>query len=388
MPKQIKAESFKYHFLRAVERESRGLDQDQAERLSQALERLEVAQVGPDVLLTWNGPAPRTFRFESGTPRLYLRGDSERAAARQHELGLPFVQGDEVGSTNARLFRGVAQQFLGAVGARVAPRPDPRLSAERSFHDRWAGSADPDVIDVRAANEACTAPEMRYIHRRLGDVAGLAVLDVGCGLGETSVYFAQRGAEVTASDLSPGMLEATTALARRHGVALTTHQANAQGLALGPGATFDVIHAGNLLHHVEIDTTLAELKRYLRPGGRLVTWDPLAYNPLINVYRSRATAVRTADEHPLTWTDLKRFERHFSRVERRYFWLTTLGVFVYMALVERRDPNRERYWKAVIAEADRWRPAYRPLEALDRVLLALLPPLRLLCWNVVVIAWR
>jgi SAM-dependent methyltransferase len=260
-----------------------------------------------------------------------------------------------------------------------------RLAAERAFHDEWAGGVDVSKINVRAANEACTAPEMRYISRRLGNLRGKRLLDVGCGLGEASVYFAMQGANVTASDLSPGMLEATCRLASANGVAVTPHLAAAEDLQLPADALFDVIYAGNLLHHVNIDETLARLAPHLASDGVLVTWDPLAYNPVINVYRSIATSVRTPDEHPLRWRDIKLFRKYFKTVETRYFWLTTLSIFVIMAIFQRRNPNKERFWKTIVDDGEKWRTLYAPLEAVDRLLL-LLPPLRLLCWNVVIVS--
>lgn len=263
-----------------------------------------------------------------------------------------------------------------------------RNDAERKFHDAWASEEDLSGIDVRQMAEACTSPELRHITSTLGDLKGKRLLDVGCGLGEASVYFALRGALVTSSDLSPGMLDATSRLASLHGVAVTPHLASAENPGLPQGAAFDVIYAGNLLHHVDIEETIQKLKPHLAPDGILATWDPLAYNPVINVYRAIATEVRTDDEHPLKWSDLKLFNRHFETVERRYFWLTTLSIFIIMALLQRRNPNRERFWKAVVREEGKWKRLYLPLERLDSVLLRILPPLRLLCWNVVVTCRR
>jgi len=40
----------------------------------------------------------------------------------------------------------------------------------------------------------------------------------------------------------------------------------------------------------------------------------------------------------------------------------------------------------VVQEGDKWRWLYSPLEKFDRLLLLLFPPLRLLCWNVVIVA--
>jgi SAM-dependent methyltransferase len=195
-----------------------------------------------------------------------------------------------------------------------------------------------------------------------------------------------QGAIVTAMDLSQGMLDATTRLASRYGVQVRTHKSAAEDTALEASDLYDVIYAGNLMHHVDIASTLRLLKRQLAPGGQLVTWDPLAYNPVINIYRSIATDVRTTDEHPLKWKDIRLFHREFRSVTTAYFWLTTLLVFVVMAVLQRRDPNKERYWKSVVAEADTWAPLYVPLSRLDALLLRVLPPMRLLCWNVVIVA--
>jgi SAM-dependent methyltransferase len=256
---------------------------------------------------------------------------------------------------------------------------------EEVFHDQWAAGEDLESIDVIAANEAQTSPELRTIFASLGPLQSRSVLDVGCGLGEASVYFAIRGAHVTATDLSQGMLDATQRLATRNGVKVTTHKSDAENLGLGD-ATFDIIYVGNLFHHVDIPSTLERLKKHLKPDGVLASWDPLAYNPIINVYRRIATEVRTVDEHPLTVADLRLFRLHFGEVNTRYFWLTSLLIFILMVLVQRRNPNKVRLWKAVVLESKSWEPIYRPLAALDQLLLKLLPPLRLLCWNVVILA--
>ena len=56
-----------------------------------------------------------------------------------------------------------------------------------------------------------------------------------------------------------------------------------------------------------------------------------------------------------------------------------------MAIVQRRNPNKERFWKVILEEGEKWKWLYKPLEILDKVFLFLFPPLRLLCWNVVLI---
>jgi len=175
-------------------------------------------------------------------------------------------------------------------------------------------------------------------------------------------------------------------LAEKNGTTIKVHKSAAENLALPSDRQFDIVYAGNLFHHVDLDPTLTNIKRHLKPNGILVSWDPVAYNPVINVYRKKAMKVRTADEHPLTLGDIKTFRKHFDEVHTRWFWLTTLSIFLLMAFVQRRDPNKERYWKKVIEEADTWSWLYNPLEALDTALLTLFPFLGPLCWNVVVVA--
>ena len=66
--------------------------------------------------------------------------------------------------------------------------------------------------------------------------------------------------------------------------------------------------------------------------------------------------------------------------------LTALLIFILMVAVQFRSPNKERFWKKVIDEAGRWAWLYRPLAAIDRGLIAILPFLGPLCWNVVIVA--
>lgn len=266
-----------------------------------------------------------------------------------------------------------------------AGRHKPPLEQEAAFHDAWAKHEDVSQIDIRNANESCTAPELRYVHKKLGNIAGRKILDVGCGRGETSVYFALKGADVTALDVSPGMLELTAALARRHRTSLHVHQADIQNLGFDPDVKFDIIHAANVLHHVDIAQALPRMLAHLAPRGTFISWDPIVYNPVINVYRRLARAVRTEDEHPLTRSDVQKIAQQFRRVETRWYWLTTLIIFVIMATWQRRNPNKQRFWKAVVQEGNQWAWIYRPLARVDDVLLRLLPLLRWWCWNVVIV---
>ncbi|GGQ46116.1 class I SAM-dependent methyltransferase [Streptomyces mutabilis] len=101
-----------------------------------------------------------------------------------------------------------------------------------------------------------------------GDVAGRRVLDAGCGSGPLTAALRDRGATVTGIDASAGML----ALARRRlGDDVALHVADlSDRLPIDDGA-FDDVVASLVLHYLEDwGPTLTELRRVLRPGGRLI----------------------------------------------------------------------------------------------------------------------
>ena len=264
------------------------------------------------------------------------------------------------------------------------PHADSSLhDSERKFHDEWAASESADGVEIDAAFEAMTAPENRFILEILGNLRGKKLLDVGTGLGESAIYFAKLGAEVTAVDISPKMIELCADNAKRHGVQLTTHVATGEGLGLPPDS-FDIVYAANLLHHIhDRDQFLGNMRQVLKPGGIFVAWDPIKYNPAINVYRRKATEVRTPDEMPLGMEDMRRGKRFFPDLQHRSFWLTAMTLFLKYYFVDGKNPNRERYWKAILKETPGsigwW---FQPLQAIDRALLRL-PGVDMLAWNVV-----
>ncbi|MFI6530650.1 class I SAM-dependent methyltransferase [Streptomyces uncialis] len=101
-----------------------------------------------------------------------------------------------------------------------------------------------------------------------GEVAGRRILDAGCGSGALFAALRDRGAVVSGFDTSAGMLE----LARQRLGGGAELQVADLGSAL-PYAddTFDDVVASLVLHYLEDwGPALAELRRVLRPGGRLI----------------------------------------------------------------------------------------------------------------------
>lgn len=102
----------------------------------------------------------------------------------------------------------------------------------------------------------------------VGEVDGRHVLDAGCGAGSLMAALHAKGATVTGFDASPAMIE----LARQRLSEDATLQVAdlSQPLPFTDGA-FDDVVASLVLHYLQDWTApLAELKRVLKPGGRLI----------------------------------------------------------------------------------------------------------------------
>lgn len=259
-----------------------------------------------------------------------------------------------------------------------------RHNIEAAFHDWWAEDTDCNQLLVQESFEAITAVENRYILKRFGELEGKRLLDVGCGMGEAAVFFALHGAQVAACDISARSLQRARELAEHHQVEISTVRLAAEGLPFSDGS-FDFVYGNGVLHHVDFLSTLQEVRRVLKPGGRAAFIEPLAHNPLINIYRKMAEKVRTETEAPLSMQDLRAIRRIFPRMEHKEFWLFSLLLFVYFYVAERAHPSQVRYWKKVLAEGEQYRWLFCPLKRLDDLTLRILPPLRRYCWNTVVV---
>ncbi|MDR2987043.1 MAG: class I SAM-dependent methyltransferase [Nocardiopsaceae bacterium] len=129
-----------------------------------------------------------------------------------------------------------------------------------SFAEAYAASNENNLLNAYYERPAMLA--------LAGDVAGRRILDAGCGAGPLFAALRDRGAIVTGIDKSAGMLK----LARRRlGDGADLQQAELGSPLLFPDDTFDDVTASLVLHYLEDwGPALAELRRVLKPGGRLI----------------------------------------------------------------------------------------------------------------------
>jgi SAM-dependent methyltransferase len=96
-------------------------------------------------------------------------------------------------------------------------------------------------------------------------------LEIGAGTGYFSLNLLRAGvvAKATCTDISPGMVTALAANARRLGLEVRTARADAESLPFAD-ESFDLVLGHAVLHHLpDLGRTFSELHRVLRPGGRI-----------------------------------------------------------------------------------------------------------------------
>ena len=128
-------------------------------------------------------------------------------------------------------------------------------------------------------------PLVTMATRRLGvpSLAGLRLLDLGCGFGALAVFFAFQGARVTAIDLNSGRLEVGRRVAARHRLAVELASGSMGDLRL-PERSFEVAVMNNSLCYLAEPeaqlVALREARRVLVPGGVLVIRNPNRLHPI------------------------------------------------------------------------------------------------------------
>ena len=146
--------------------------------------------------------------------------------------------------------------------------PDAELKARHRA--MWASGDYPSMV------ETFLLPLGPRLVEACGIVPGMHLLDVGAGTGNASIPAAQRGASVTASDLTPELLEAGRHRAEGAGVELGWIEADAERLPF-EDVSFDAVISSIGAMFAPFHQRVAdELVRVCRPGGTigLLSWTP------------------------------------------------------------------------------------------------------------------
>ena len=197
-----------------------------------------------------------------------------------------------------------------------------RHEAEADFHDRKYGHGEgyPRHYAVQP-----TYPIYEKMLGMMGDQSGKKVLEYGCGEGWITRDLAQQGALVSAFDISPEAVRKTREVLVAAGLSERCHVAKMGAERLEyPDKFFDIAIGFAILHHLNFELAISELHRVLKPGGIAYFAEPLAGNPVINLYRRLTPRYRTEDEEPLDLKALAPLLKRFRKVGHTDYYVTAL----------------------------------------------------------------
>jgi SAM-dependent methyltransferase len=212
-----------------------------------------------------------------------------------------------------------------------------RVERERQFHDALIREGHTTI----ATKEWWETPGGRVrFERRIALLKAVCtslkaaierarVLVIGCGDGEW-VNRISEFADVTGIDLSPLIVaQASSRLKDTAHARVEVGDVHELRFAMN---TFDVCFANSVLHHLDLPIALPEVRRVLRPGGKLVEAEPNRSNPQVRwMYRSTKNRSRyglTPDEEAFSRKSINVILRqHFEDVSVSHFdfWHPLLG---------------------------------------------------------------
>lgn len=190
--------------------------------------------------------------------------------------------------------------------------------------------------EKRYENEKLTNHELRrnekkyyqavqeYIEKHneltLNEIKGKKVLEIGCSAGENAKFYSKSASEFYGCDISDIGIEMAKSLNLRNS---KFYCADAHKLPF-KNNEFDIIIVNSLLHHLDLNKGLVEIKRVLKKNGALILREPLGINPIFNIYRKKTPLSRTIDERPFDLKDIYLLKKFFHFKNVRYFGLLSL----------------------------------------------------------------
>jgi len=137
---------------------------------------------------------------------------------------------------------------------------------------KWDDAAKSWVEFVRSGKnyyaEYLNGPALK---RMIGNVRGKKVLDIGCGEGYFSRFFAKAGGEVVGIDLSEALIEAAKEEEERHTLGVKYFAVDAADLSMLGPEVIDVAYCHFVLEDMpDYEGAIAEVSRVLKTAGRFV----------------------------------------------------------------------------------------------------------------------
>jgi SAM-dependent methyltransferase len=220
-------------------------------------------------------------------------------------------------------------------------------------HEQFAGSHEATGLlgSSRRANAILYDLRQRALLESLNtaDLAGARVLDAGCGLGDFSRLYSERGAQVYGCDVSPRAVKHC----RSHGPGTFEPGRIVDVPRLFPTVRFDIVHCFDVLYHLVDDREWEESLRTLDAVSA-----PTAVWYITEIVRPRPGADHIrARQRPAYTGELARYRRMIVS-ERRLHWLLGVRPLLHSRFPElsaRLEPLCRIWPAAALARVALWR---------------------------------
>ena len=198
---------------------------------------------------------------------------------------------------------------------------DERNFSNKKIKERWNFNKNIYAITKESEN---------FIHnlilKSVRNKGKARILDYGCGQGFLSLKLTKKGFNVIGIDLSAECIKTCKKNTKENKVK------NAKFYVMDCEKTkfqkdyFDMILCHSILHHLNIEKAFQELRRILKPSGKIVCLEPLAHNQFIQLYRKLTPNLRTKWEkaHILTLKNINTAKKYFDIKEMKYFHLFSI----------------------------------------------------------------
>ncbi|MDD5311770.1 MAG: class I SAM-dependent methyltransferase [Dehalococcoidia bacterium] len=228
-----------------------------------------------------------------------------------------------------------------------------KLYSDESYSDKQIGGKKKNWFNRLLADMAPTIPNVWECSDRLvselGDIGGKKVCDLGCGTGVLTEKLVKRGADVHAIDISSEAVKKTKErLEKLPSSKVLVSRMNACATSFD-NDTFDIVTGTYILHHMDITKSGKEISRILKPGGRAVFTEPLAHNPISNLWRKLSPQIRTQNEWPLRYKEVREIGKNFSLTKYDEFdFLPLFSAIVYLVTFNQNAKARSAEYLARI----------------------------------------
>ena len=201
-----------------------------------------------------------------------------------------------------------------------------RHESEKLFHDeKFSINHKQSYYD-----SGFTTPILEKMMQKVGNIEGLNVLEYGCGTGWFTKRLAVMGAYVWSFDISIEAVNRTNDLLKEENLDRHVHIEQMAGEELKYDSNqFDLVIGSAILHHLDLNLSLNEIKRVLKIGGNAYFLEPLRHNPLINFYRKMTPHLRSADELPLSFEQFDQIKTIFPYFSHNEYYFTTLFAVLF-----------------------------------------------------------